>query len=280
MTGEGIEVAAETAHVDLQVGRGLGAVEHQVGAAFLGEPGDLLHGVHGAERVRDVDHRDDPGAVVQERGESVHVQFAGVGDGRGDHPGAGQLGHHLPGNDVRVVLHPRQEHFVPFAERVAAERGSHQVETLGGAADEDHLVRGPRADEPRHPAAGALVVLGGPLGEDVDAAVDVRVAGLVDVIHRVEHRPRLLGARGVVEVGDRPAPDLLPEDREVGADLVEVVGGGSGHQQKLALSRTRWSPSAARPRTASTGTFSTTSPAKPRTRISRESMRPSPRERR
>ena len=85
-------------------------------------------------------------------------------------------------------------------------------------------------------------MLGGPLGEHVDAPVDVGVAGLVHVVHRVEHRPRLLGACGVVEIGDGPAADLLPEDREVGADLVEVVGGGSGHLPKLVHSRTRWSP--------------------------------------
>ena len=111
----------------------------------------------------------------------------------------------------------------------------------------------------RHPPPGALVVLGRALRENVDAAVDVGVAGLIDVVHGVEHRARLLGAGGVVEVGDPLAADLLGQDREVAADLFEVVGGGGDHAAKLRLSRTRWSPAAASARTATTGTFSTTS---------------------
>ena len=262
------------------MGSGLGAVEHQVGPAFLRQPGDLVHRIHGPEGVRDVDHRDDAGPVAQERGKPVHVELAAVGDRRRQHLRAGQVGDHLPGHDVRVVLHPGEEHLVPLAEGVAAERGGHQVQALGGAPDEDHLVGGLRPDELRHPPPRALVVLGRPFREDVDAAVDIRVAGLVNVVHGVEDGARLLGARGVVEVGDRLAADLLRQDREVGADLFEVVGGRGDHAAKLRLSRTRVRPSFARPRTAATGTFSTTSPAKPRTRISWESILPSPRERR
>ena len=280
MTGEHVEVAPEGAHVEGDVRRGLGAVEHDVRSLLPGEPGDLLDRIHGSERVRNVDHRDDARPIAQQRRETFHVELASVGDRRRQHFRPGALRNHLPGHDVRVVLHPGQEDFVPFPERVAAERRGHQVQALGGPADENDLFGGLRPEEPRHPATRTLVVLRRPLREDVDAAMDVRVGGLVHPVHRVEHRPRLLGARGVVEVGDRPAAHLLGEDGEVGADLFEVVGGGGNHAAKLALSRTRRSPSAARARTASTGTFSTTSPAKPRTRISRESMRPSPRERR
>ena len=262
------------------MGSGLGAVEHQVRPAFLRQPGDLVHRVHGAEGVRDVDHRDDAGPVAQERREAVHVELAPVGDRRRQHLRPGQVGDHLPGHDVRVVLHPGEEHLVSLAEGVTAERGGHQVQALGGTADEDHLVGRRRADELRHPSPRALVVLGGPFREDVDAAMDVGVTGLVDVVHGVEDRARLLGARGVVEVGDPLAADLLGQDGEVGADLLEVVGGRGDHAAKLRLSRTRVRPSFARPRTAATGTFSTTSPAKPRTRISWESILPSPRERR
>ena len=47
-------------------------------------------------------------------------------------------------------------------------------------------------------------------------------AGDADVVERVEHLPRLLGAHGGVEVGERLSVEALLEDREVCAQLARV----------------------------------------------------------
>src|SRR3954451_8266962 len=64
--------------------------------------------------------------------------------------------------------------------------------------------------------------LGRALGQHVDAAMAVRVRGLVTLRHRVENLPRLLRARGRVEERERLAVDLLLEDREVAAQYLRV----------------------------------------------------------
>jgi hypothetical protein len=51
----------------------------------------------------------------------------------------------------------------------------------------------------------------------INAAVDVGVLGLVVAGNRVDHLPRLLRGRAVVEVDQRSAV-ALDEDREVGAN--------------------------------------------------------------
>ena len=64
--GEGVEVAAQRRDVDLHVGRRLRTVDHRRDAALL-RRGDHLGGrVDGAQRVRDMGYREDPGAGTEE----------------------------------------------------------------------------------------------------------------------------------------------------------------------------------------------------------------------
>ena len=100
-----------------------------------------------------------------------------------------------------------------------------EVDRLGRAAREDHLALGRRVDERGDRAAGALVALGGALGQPVDAAVDVRVLVLVERAHPVEHLARLLGRRRRVEVRERLPADELLEEREVRAKRCGVETG-------------------------------------------------------
>src|SRR5262249_7829005 len=60
------------------------------------------------------------------------------------------------------------------------------------------------------------------LGDGVHAPVDVGVVRSVYVVHRVEHRERLLRRRRRVEVHEPLALDLAPEDREVALDRGDV----------------------------------------------------------
>ncbi len=52
--------------------------------------------------------------------------------------------------------------------------------------------------------------------------MDVRVVGLVGLVHRLQHLARLLRAGGAVEVDERLAVDPLLQDREVRAHALDV----------------------------------------------------------
>ena len=96
----------------------------------------------------------------------------------------------------------------------------HEVDRLGRAADEDHLVRA-GAEEAGDPRARVLVSRGGLGREPVDAARDGAVPGDVELLDRGEHGERLLRRGGAVEEGKRP---LRARERgELGADDLDVV---------------------------------------------------------
>ena len=123
----------------------------------------------------------------------------------------------LPGDEVRMVLELRDEDDVARAEVGEPPRVRDEVDRLGRVADEDDLARGRGVHERAATLTRVLERLGGPLGELVDATVHVRVRRLVEVRHRLQHRPRLLRARGGVEERQRLAVEDLLEDREISA---------------------------------------------------------------
>src|SRR5205814_1406223 len=73
--------------------------------------------------------------------ELVEQQFATIVDRRHAQPPALLLTKHLPGNDVRMMLHGRDEDFVPSADVSAAIGLRNQVDSLGRTANEDDLFR-------------------------------------------------------------------------------------------------------------------------------------------
>ena len=131
----------------------------------------------------------------------------------------------MPGHDVGVVLHDREHDLVALAEIHGAVGAGDEVDALGGVAREDDLLDAWRIEEAAHRLARVLVAGGGGVGEEVQPAMDVGVFHLVGVVDGVEHRARLLRRGAVVEIDQRLAVDLAEQDREVGADGLDVVGG-------------------------------------------------------
>ena len=132
------------------------------------------------------------------------------------------LAKHLPRNNVRVVLHRRDQHLVAGGDVGIAVRLGNEVDGFGRSADEDDLVDVLRAQELLNLAASALVRVCGPLGEVVHPAVNVPVVLQQETRHRIDHRLWLLTCRSTVEVDQRLATDGLLEDRESLTNTLDV----------------------------------------------------------
>src|SRR5690606_25453549 len=79
------------------------------------------------------------------------------------------------------------------------------------------------ADEAGERPAGPLECLGRFLAERVDAAMDVGADRGLVFAHGVHDGGRHLGGGRIVEIGERPAADLLAEDRELGPDRLDRI---------------------------------------------------------
>ena len=103
----------------------------------------------------------------------------------------------------------------PGCSRGRQKAGGDEIDRLGGVAGEHDLAPVGGVDEPLHLAPGGIVRGGRALAEIVDAAMDVGVVVLVEVLERVDHRARLLSAGRRVEIDQRPVVHPGGEDREV-----------------------------------------------------------------
>jgi hypothetical protein len=244
------------------------------------QPDDLGRRVDGPEGVRHVAERDDAGAVAEQLLVHVHPQFAGIRHRHDAQHRAGRLARHLPRHEVGVVLENRHHDLVAGAEQRAGIGLRDQVDRLGRAADEDDLARLASVQEGPDELAGAFVVGGRALAEQMDTPVNVGVVVQVVVRDGVDDRPRLLRRRRVVQIHERLPVDRLVQDRKVPAD-----GGGVEGDHANALSASAPGNRAASRRSSSARTGSR--PIRPVTSVAnalisrlRASSRPMPRARR
>ena len=234
---EGEEVAAERFHVDRPVRRSLARVDDHDRVALMRPGREVRHGADRAERVRDERRRDElDAAELLDLRKGLEDQLAAGVDRDGGERRSGALRDVLPGNEVRVVLELGGDSHVTGAEVVEAPRVRDEVQSLGAVPREDDLPGRARAQKRAHFLARSLVACGRPLAEDVDGAVNVRVGGLVELPHGVQHLTRLLRGVGGVQVRERLAVDLERERGEVGTEPTGVQARdrcGLGHHPML-----------------------------------------------
>src|SRR5208283_1659878 len=106
---------------------------------------------------------------------------------------------HLPGHDVRVMFHGGKEDLVTRADELLAVSLRHEVDGLGGAADEDNLACVCRPEELSDFLPPALVELSRSGSQRVRGPVDIRVIAGIELRSRVNHRLWLVCRGGIVE---------------------------------------------------------------------------------
>ena len=178
--------------------------------------------VDGAKRIRDMADGDDLRALRQQLRERLEIDLAELVDRRDAQRGAGLLAEDLPRHDVRVVLQPRQQHLVAGLQRHPAVGLRDQVDAVGRARRQDDRTVIRRVDEARGLDARAFVELRRALAQQVGGAMDVRVGVPIVVVHRANHRFRLLAGVRAVEIHQRLAVHELAQNREVGPDLRDI----------------------------------------------------------
>ena len=186
--------------------------------------------------------RDEFRPRAEQGGVGIEHHLATIIDRRDADDGAGLLGHHLPGDDVGVVLEFREHDLVARREQRTAGLG-YEVDPLGRAPHEDDLVGTRRPQKCLHYSTGVLVGIGRPRRERMGTAMDVGIVVRVEVRDRVDDVLRLLRCRGIVEPSQRLVMHPLVEHREITTHRVDVekpearVAGGGGSIEPWRLCR-------------------------------------------
>ena len=229
VAAEDVEVGTDVLHVHGQVRHGLCAIDQHQRPHLVRLRHHLLHGGDGAQGVGLVGEGHQPGPRSQQHLPRVHVQAPFNVEGHELEVGVPLLRQQLPGDQVGVVLQLGQHDRVRAADVAAAPGVGHQVDGLGGVADEDDLAPIGGVDEAGDLVPRALVGRRGLLAEGVDAAMHVGAVATVVAVHGLGHLAWLERGGGTVEVGQPPSMELALEEREVAADDLGVEERGGIH---------------------------------------------------
>ncbi len=116
-------------------------------------------------------HGHQPGAGRKELFQLVEDDLAAVVDGCHPQHRSALLAEQLPGDDVRVMLQLGDEDLVAGSDVSPSPARRHEVDGLGGAADEDDLLGARGVEEAAHRLPRSLPRCRGFLGERVHAAL-------------------------------------------------------------------------------------------------------------
>ena len=203
-------------HINRLVGQALAGIHEHTGANGMGCGDHLIQGIAATEGIADVHQAHQSGALIELGPEILQIQLTGFGDAHMAQHAAGALRQQLPGHQVAVVLHHREENFVPLLEVGVTPGARHQIDGFAGIAGEDNLAGTGRTHEGRRRAAGRLKGIGGTGTELVRTAMHVGVVAAVVLLQRFEHLTGLLAGGSVIEIDQRAAiRSQLLENREI-----------------------------------------------------------------
>ena len=208
MTTEGEEITVHGLHINLEVRRTLCSVNRDGNAVSMGYSDDFLNRIHCAQHIADMGHTDDLGLISDKRFELIHTEDTIVGNGKMLYDNASFHGLQLPRDDVRVMLHFRDDHLVTSLHLRFAERRGYEINRLCGPARKDDLLCLAGIDKLAHLFACRLMQVGGLLAQVVDATMHIGIHIEVLVAHRIEHTQRLLRSSSIVEIDQWLTIDL------------------------------------------------------------------------
>src|SRR5881394_851772 len=167
-------------------------------------------------------HRHQLRALIEQRLVLIHQQLAGIIDWNHAQPGALLFAEHLPRDDVRVVLHGRDDDLIAGANELATITMHDEIDAFGSAAHEDTFLYVARVDEALHLFARSLISSRRPHAQIVHPAMNVRVFLLKILRAAFNHNGWDLRRRGIVQIHERLAVNVLGQYGKVFANALDI----------------------------------------------------------
>ena len=183
----------------------------------------LFHGIHRSEHIAHVGNTNQARAFAEKAFVGFKVEASAVVHRNHADNDSLAFSQKLPRNDVAMMLHDGDNHFVTFLEKGFSETAGNEVKTLCGASREEHFCRGAGIDELPHALSCRFMQVGGLLREEMHPAMHIGVGGIVFIGNGLNHAARLLRRGSVVEVYEGTAIDFPLQNGEVLADFFYVV---------------------------------------------------------
>src|SRR5690606_31708262 len=143
-----------------------------------------------------------------------------------DQPCTLPLTDEMPGYDIGMVFHDGKDDLVALTYIGHAPAIRHRVDRRGGVGGEHDILHARRIQEATDGFACLFISICSRGGEEVEAAMDIRIFLAIGVRYGIQHCLRLLRRRAIVQIDQRLAVDFARQDWKIATNCLDVVGRG------------------------------------------------------
>ena len=219
--GHDIPVAAQRLDIDLQMHGSLTAVSQNFRADLMGQSADFCHVRHRAKHIAHMRQGNHARLRTDSPRQVFHVQRTVRVQANPFQHGPVALPQEMPGHDIGVMFHHRQNDFIPWLD-TPCQRGGNKVDAFRRALGENYVLRTRCIQEFPDFLTRRFIGLGGLVRQRMNAPMDIRIGRARLVRDPVDDGVRLLRAGRIVQIDQRLAVDLPRQDRKFCPDGTNV----------------------------------------------------------
>ena len=129
----------------------------------------------------------------------------------------------MPGHDVGVVFHNRQDDFIARLHAGGRPTVGYKIDRLRCARGKNNMLIRRRIQKPRNGGSGGFILVCCKVRKVVQATVNIGIFMTIGGSYRVYHHLRLLRGCAIIKVNQRFAVHLPRQNRELAANFGNII---------------------------------------------------------
>ena len=224
MSREGVEVVASLGNPTATVNNTLATIDHNVSTHSVSCRDDRFEVGHRTKRIRGLGYGHHLSTLVDKLRKHIHPKLAALIEGQYPKLSTTTCRSQLPGHDIRVVLHLRDNDVIARAKIPRTPSIGDKIYRCSSSCREDNLLAMLSTYKPTHLLARRLIHLGHSARQVVNTTMDVGVTLAHKALRSLYDAQRLLCRSATVEVDQWALVDLEVENREIATYSFYIVG--------------------------------------------------------
>ena len=163
----------------------------------------FLYGIDGSQHIRNMSHRYQSGTRREELLIFVEQQFATVVHGNHFQHNSLTRRLQLPRNDVTVMLHNRNNHFITFLHLTVGKRRSQQVDALRRAPCKHDFIATACIDKTTYSLTRSFMQLGSLLRQEMHTTMHIGIDRIIFIGYGFNHLARFLSGSPIIQINKR-----------------------------------------------------------------------------
>ena len=184
--------------------------------------------INRSQHIRNMCYRNQFGTRSKQLFQRIFHQFSTIIDRNHPNHNAGALCLQLPGNNIAVMFHLRNNDLVTRFHLASHKAGSHQIDTLCRSTGENNFTGRTGIDETTYRLACSFMQLCSLLRQEMHSAMYIGIHGIIFIHNGIHHTTWLLGRSPVVQIHQGLAVYIPGKDRKVFPDTGYIILHGNG----------------------------------------------------